>query len=150
MGARVHDSGMTTHTGRITKAGRREMRAVLVEAAQVAVLHDPRWKAELARLEPRMGHNKAIVAIARKMLVIVWHLLSRHVVEKKLDLERLARKYYEFAYTVGKSNWGCPSATAFIHKKLDEAGVGREMTSFVYARRRILLPPSTLPLVPTK
>lgn len=150
MGARVHDSGMTTHTGRITKAGRREMRAVLVEAAQVAVLHDPRWKAELARLEPYVGRNKAIVAIARKMLVIVWHLLSRHVAEKKLDLERLARKYYEFAYTVGKANWGCPSATAFIRKKLDEAGVGREITSFVYARRRILLPPSTLPPVPMK
>jgi transposase len=149
MGARVHDSGMTTHTGRITKAGRREMRAVLVEAAQVAVLHDPRWQAELARLEPLRGRNKAIVAIARKMLVIAWHLLSRHVAEKKLDLERLARKYYEFAYTVGKDNWGsCPSASAFIRKKLDEAGVGREMTSFVYARRHILLPPSTLPSMP--
>jgi transposase len=145
LGVRVHDSGLTTHTGGITKEGRRDMRAVLVESAQVGVLHDPRWKAELARLEPLRGRNKAIVAIARKMLVIVWHLLSRHVAEKKLDLQRLARKYYEFAYTVGKDNWGCPSATAFIRKKLDEAGVGREMSSFVYARRRILLPPSTLP-----
>jgi len=150
MGVRVHDSGLTTHTGGITKAGRREMRNVLVEAAQVAVLHDPRWKAELARLEPRLGRNKAIVAIARKMLVIVWHLLSRHVAEKHLDLERLARKFYEFAYTVGKANWDCPSATAFIRKKLDEAGVGREMTSFVYSHRRIALPPRTLPPAPTK
>ncbi|MDF0668880.1 MAG: IS110 family transposase, partial [Nitrospira sp.] len=64
LGARVHDSGMTTRTGKITKAGRRELRAALVEAAQVAVLHHPHWRAELARLEPRLGRNKAIVAIA--------------------------------------------------------------------------------------
>lgn len=151
MGARVHDSGLTRHTGGITKAGRREMRAVLVEAAQVAVLHDPRWKAELARLEPRLGRNKAIMAIARKMLVVVWHILYRQEAVKLLDLERLARKYYEFAYTVGKANWGgCHTAADFIRHKLDQAGVGRELTSFTYARRSIQLPPSTLPIVVSK
>jgi transposase len=145
LGSRVHDSGMTTHTGGITKAGRREMRAVLVEAAQVAVMHDPRWKAELERLEPRLGRNKAIVAIARKMLVAIWHILSKHEVNKQLDLERLARKFYEFAYSIGKDNWsGCASAAAFIRRQLDLAGVGQEMTSFTYSRKRIELPPSKL------
>ncbi len=149
LGARIHDSGLTSRKGGITKAGRKELRAVLVEAAQIGVLHDPRWKAELDRLSPRTGRNKAIVAIARKMLIVIWHILSRHEADKKLDLERLARKYYEFAYTVGKANWGdCLSATAFIRKKLDEAGVGQEMSSFIYARRRILLPPSSLPPMP--
>jgi transposase len=151
MGSRVHDSGMTTRTGGITKAGSREIRAVLVEAAQVAVLHDPRWKAELDRLEPYIGRNKAIVAIARKMLVIVWHLLSEHAVEKKLDLERLARKFYEFAYVVGKANWsGHKSAASFIRMLLDQAGVGREFTQFIYCHKRVVLPPSSLkPLVNT-
>jgi transposase len=145
LGARVHDSGLTLHTGGITKTGRREMRAVLVEAAQVAVLHDKRWKAELDRLEPRLGRNKAIVAIARKMLVVVYHLLSKHAAEKKLDLVRLARKFYEFAYTVGKTNWGdCPSAAAFIRRQLDLAGVGKELAFFTYGRKRIELPPSKL------
>jgi transposase len=146
MGVRVHDSGMTTRTGGITKAGRREMRAVMVEAAQIAVLHDPRWKAELVRLEYRLGRNKAIVAIARKMLVVVWHLLSEHAAERKLDLDRLARKFYEFAYVVGKSNWsGCTSVATFIRLLLDQAGVGREFHEFTYSHKRIILPPSTLP-----
>jgi len=146
LGVRVHDSGMTTRTGGITKAGRREMRTVLVEAAQVAVLHDPRWKAELQRLEPRLGRNKAIVAIARKMLVVIWHLLSEHAVERKLDLERLARKFYEFAYIVGKVNWsGCKSAAEFIRLLMDQAGVGREFTQFTYCHKRVVLPPSSLP-----
>jgi transposase len=146
LGARVHDSGLTSRRGRITKAGRKDLRAVLVEAAQIRVLHDPRWKAELARLEPRLGHNKAIVAIARKMLVIIWHILSKHQAEKQLDLERLARKYYEFAYTVGKVNWdGCQSAAEFIRRKMDEAGVGQNMVSFTYSRKCVVLPPSSLP-----
>ena len=146
LGARVHDSGLTSRSGRITKAGRKDLRAVLVEAAQIGVLHDPRWKAELARLEPRLGHNKAIVAIARKMLVIIWHILSKHQAEKQLDLERLARKYYEFAYTVGKVNWnGCQSAAEFIRRKMDEAGVGQNMVSFTYSRKCVVLPPTSLP-----
>ena len=120
LGVRVHASGMKTHSGGITKAGRREMRAVLIEAAQVAVQHDPRWKAELKRLEPRLGRNKTIVAIARKMLVAVWFLLHQRVEEKHLDLQRVARKYYEFAYTVGKGNWGdCENAAAFIRHLFD-------------------------------
>ncbi len=148
LGARVHNSGLTSRTGSITKAGRRELRAMLVEAANIAVLHDPRWKAELARLAPHIGRNKAIVAIARKMLVVIWHILSEHAVDRRLDPERLARKYYEFAYTVGKLNWcGYSSAAAFIRSKLDQAGVGHDMTSFTYSRKRVVLPPSTLPPV---
>ncbi len=151
LGARVHDLGMTTHTGGITKTGRREMRAVLVEAAQVAVLHDPWWKAELERLEPRRGRNKAIVAIARKMLVAVWFVLHQQAEEKHLNLERVARKYYEFAYTVGKANWGeCKTAVEFIRQKLDQAGIGQEMNCFFYSRRKVELPPSKLSMQTNK
>jgi len=62
LGARIHASGLTTRTGRITKAGRRDLRAAMVEAAQTAANTHPHWQAELARLEPRLGRNKAIVA----------------------------------------------------------------------------------------
>ena len=145
LGARVHDFGLTSRTGGITKAGRKDLRAVLVEAAQIAVLHDSRWKSELERLAPHIGRNKAIVAIGRKMLVIIWHILSKHQAAKNLDLERLARKFYEFAYSIGKPNWnGCENAAAFIRRQLDLAGIGQELTSFTYSRKRIELPPSKL------
>jgi hypothetical protein len=48
----------------MTKAGRRDIRAAMIEAAHTASRPHPHWKAELARLEPRLGHNKAIGAIA--------------------------------------------------------------------------------------
>jgi hypothetical protein len=38
----------------------------------------------------------------------------------------------------------CKSATAFIRQKLDQAGVGRDMNTFTYARKKIELPPSNL------
>lgn len=81
MGARVHDSGMTTRTGRITKAGRKDLRSAMVEAAQVAANSHPFWKQELKRLEPRLGRNKTIVAIARKLLVTVWYILAENATD---------------------------------------------------------------------
>ena len=73
LGSRVHDSGLTRRTGGMTKAGRRDIRAAMVEAAHAASRTHPHRKAELARLEPRLGHDEAIVAIARKLLLAVWH-----------------------------------------------------------------------------
>ena len=74
LGASVHQSGETTRGGRITKEGRSDLRGVLVEAAWVAVEHHPHWKAQFERLAARTGKQKAIVAIARKLLVTIWHV----------------------------------------------------------------------------
>ena len=72
LGAGVPDSGQTHHGGPITKQGRREIRAVMIEAAWVAIAHHPQWQREFHRLAPRIGRGKAVVAIARKLLVVVW------------------------------------------------------------------------------
>jgi transposase len=92
LGARVHDSGLTTRTGKITKAGRRDLRVALVEAAHAAANSHPHWKAELARLEPRLGRNKAIVAIARELLVTVWHVLACKVADRFAEPEKVSKK----------------------------------------------------------
>ena len=143
LGAKVHESGLTSRSGGITKAGRKDIRAVLVEAAQVAVLHDPHWKAELKRLEPRLGRSKAIVAIARKMLVVVWHLLTKNVLVHEADPDRLARKFLEFAYSMQKEERG-KSAQEFVRERLDLLGVGGEMEFIRQGRRCIPLPKSSL------
>jgi transposase len=143
LGAKVHDSGLTKRSGGITKAGRKDIRAVLVEAVQTAVIHDPFWKAELRRLEPRTGRNKAIVALARKMLVIVWHLLTKEIPERHVDPDRLARKFFELAYSMEKAARG-QSAQAFVRERLDALGLGTKLTCIRQGQRRILLPKSSL------
>jgi len=146
LGARVHDSGMTTRTGKITKAGRRDLRVALVEAAHVAVNSHPHWKTELARLQPRLGYNKAIVAIARKLLVTVWHVLARKVADRFAETEKVSEKMLRFAYEVGKKNRpGRQTAAQFARERLGALGLGQELTSIPWGSKKpIPLPPSTL------
>lgn len=88
LGARVHDSGQSHYTGRITKAGRRDLRVVMIEAAHTAARTHPHWQADFERLEPRLGRKKAIVAVARKLLVVVWHVLTKEVADHNAADER--------------------------------------------------------------
>jgi len=146
LGARVHDSGQTSRTGRITKAGRRDLRVVMVEAAQVAANTHPHWKAELARLEPRLGRNKAIVAIARKFLISVWHILTKQATDRFAEPKAVAQKLLKFAYQVGKNNRPAhQSAAEFVRQRLDALHLGRELSSISWGSKKpIPLPPSVL------
>jgi len=146
LGARVHDSGMSTRTGRITKAGRRDLRVALVEAAQVAANTHPHWKAELARLEPRLGRNKAIVAIARKLLICVWYTLFHQVPDRFAKPEAIAQKFLKFAYQVGKTNRPAgQSAAQFVRERLDVLHLGSDLTSIAWGSKKpIPLPPSAM------
>ncbi len=144
LGARVHDSGLTTRTGRITKAGRRDLRVALVEAAHVAANTHPHWKAELARLQPRLGYNKAIVAIARKLLVTVWHVLAGKVADRFAEAEKVSQKMLRFAYEVGKENRpGRQTAAQFARERLDVLGIGQELTSIDWGSKKPIPLPSS-------
>jgi transposase len=145
LGTKVHDSGMTSRSGRITKAGRRDLRVVLTEAAQVAANSHPHWKAELARLQPRLGRNKAIVAIARKLLVAVWYILAQHKTDRFAQPEAIAQKFLKFAYQLGKENRPQgQSAAQFVRLHLDALSIGTELTSIAWGSKKpIPLPPST-------
>ena len=142
LGARVHDSGMTTRTGKITKAGRRDLRVALVEAAHVVANSHPHWKAELARLQPRLGYNKAIVAIARKLLILVWHVLSRKAVERFTEPQKVAQKMLKFAYAVGKQNRS-GTAGQFARERLDALGIAQDLDGIAWgAKKPVPMPPS--------
>jgi transposase len=146
LGASVHDSGLTRRTGRITKAGRRDIRAAMVEAAHTAVRTHPHWQAELDRLEPRLGKNKAIVAIARKLLVAVWHILTKDSPDRFADPERVARKLLKHAYCLGRAHRPQgQTAPQYVRQQLDRLGLGAELTAVSLSKtRRIALPPSQL------
>jgi transposase len=145
LGARVHDSGQLHRTGRITKTGRRDLRAALVEAAQAAANTHPHWQAELARLAPRLGRNKAIVAIARKLLIAVWHVLTKGEADRFAEPARVARKLLTYTYLVGRVNRRPGQSTAqYVREQLDRLKLGAELTEIDHGRRPIPLPPSNL------
>lgn len=75
---RVHQSGETEFHGGITREGSVMLRWAIVEAARVAVLHDERLAGFYERVRARRGNQKAAVAVACKMLKIIWTMLTRH------------------------------------------------------------------------
>jgi transposase len=74
----THQSGNHTTHGPITKEGNNHIRWILVEAAQHASRHDPRLSQFYLRIMKRRGHNRALVAVARKMLVTIYYVLNHH------------------------------------------------------------------------
>jgi len=145
LGARVHDSGMTHATGRITKAGRKDLRSAVVEAANHAIMHHPRWKVEFSRLEPRLGRSKAVVAIARKMLVVIWHLLAKEKADRFADPTQVACGFFAFAHRVRVKNLpGGQSTLQFTRSQMDRLGIGQELLVLPWGTKRYKLPPSRL------
>lgn len=74
----VHQSGESRpRHGRISKQGRTHARTMLVEAAWQAVRGPGPLRAFYERIARRRGVHIAAVAVARKLAVIIWHLLRR-------------------------------------------------------------------------
>jgi len=71
-------TGDTMHQGPITKEGNRRLRWVFVECAWVWVRCDPAAALKFERLKAKRGTRKAIVAMARRLAVRVYH----HVVSE--------------------------------------------------------------------
>ncbi len=65
------------HHGRITKQGRGHARGMLVEAAWAAARAPGPLRAFFLRVRARRGQHVAAVATARKLAVVIWHLLSK-------------------------------------------------------------------------
>jgi transposase len=145
LGTRVHDSGMSHSSGRITKAGRRDLRYAMVNAANHAVEHHPHWKKELGRLELHLGRSKAIVAIARKLLVAVWHILTDQVTDRFADPQNVARSFISHAYKLGRKNRPeGQSALTFTREQMDRLGIGIDLQEISWGSKLRKLPPSTL------
>jgi transposase len=72
----VSQSAGTTKIGGITKRGSRWLRRVMVEVAHVAVRMDCRFKDMFWRIASKRCRKVAYVAVARKLLTVIWHLLA--------------------------------------------------------------------------
>jgi len=74
---RVSQSAGRCHHGRITKTGSSTARALAVEAAQILARSSSPLTATYWRVRRKRGHNVAVTALARKIIVLVWYLLAK-------------------------------------------------------------------------
>ena len=75
---------------RITKEGSGLLRWALVESAWRLVRSSPKWAARYARLKERKGKKRAIVAVARKLLCVLYAMLRTRTPYKIVTTETKA------------------------------------------------------------
>jgi len=131
LGAGVHSSGQKHQEKSITKQGRKELRWVLVQAAWAAVRSDPYWKAQYQRLTKVKHPNKAIVAIARRLLVAAWHILSKRETYRHFDHESIAYKMMIWSQRMDEKALRGLTRQQFIKYGLLRLGVGQDLTRIV-------------------
>lgn len=72
-----NESAGVKHNVHVTKGGK-YLKPILVEAAWAAVKSkDPYYRTKYEILSQRIGKKRAIVAIARKILVSIWHMFTQ-------------------------------------------------------------------------
>lgn len=150
LGAAIHESGDKRRTGRITKRGRKELRWLLVEAAWRAADTHPYWKAQFQRLEPRLGSNKTAVALARKLLVAVWYILTRRTADRRADPDKVAFKYIMWSWKLDDAKRSGMSTRQWTRYHLMRLQLGEALTHITRGGNRYPIAPieEVLPLQP--
>ena len=141
----VKQSAGKCYNGPITKAGASQVRWLLVQAAQSVSRHPGPLGAFFRKLEKRKNRNVAVVATARKLVTIAWHMLKnkepyRYAAPRSTD-EKLAA--VRVRATGKKRKTGNPKGSKWCSK----LGAGKSRTTpsldDVYVRQGL---PSRQPL----
>ena len=72
----MHQSGTSFYSGNITKEGSKRLRWILVQCAHASIKTNSKLNEFHSKIAKRRGDNKAIVAVARKLVKIIYAVLS--------------------------------------------------------------------------
>ena len=141
LGARVHDSGDTHRSGKISKQGRRELRTALIVSAWSAVRWSVFWRAQFQPLARRIGRHKAITAIARKLLVTLWHVLTKRQPDRHADPQAVARSLMTWASLHHLAQSIGVHRLTFVRQRLELLGLLDRVSDFrANGRSHFLVP----------
>jgi hypothetical protein len=86
-----------------------------------------------------------VVAIARKLLITVWHVLREEIVDRHHDPRDIACSLFKLAYAVKVRNLpDKQSAIQFTRNQLDRLGIGADIETIPWGTKNVKLPPSRL------
>ena len=71
----ISQSGDKCYVGHISKQGNNNLRWILIECANIAIMHDSSLALFYHRIKKRKNHKVAVVATARKLLTIIYAML---------------------------------------------------------------------------
>ena len=79
-------------------------------------------------MEKRLGSNKAIVVIARKLLVSVWHVLHDREADRHASAQKVAHKFLLWSGFLGDEKRGGLTSRQFIRLQLMRLKMGDDVT----------------------
>jgi hypothetical protein len=123
----LEQSGVKLRGKKITKEGRKDLRWAMVEVARRAVKSDPLWRHRFIELCRRMHKNQAIVAIARRLLELVWYVLSRKQAYRHFSHERIAYKYLTWSWQLSEKDRDGLTRQQFTRYYLMRLGIGHDL-----------------------
>jgi transposase len=123
----LEQSGTKYREKGVTKEGRKELRWAMVEAAQRAVKSDPVWKTRFQEMQKRMHRNQAMVAVARRLLELVWYVLTRRQPYRHFSQERIAYKYLTWAWQMDEEARDGLTRQQFTRYYLMRLGIGHDL-----------------------
>lgn len=97
--------------------GRSDLRGVMVEVAWVAVEDQP----SLSAWPRALATRSAIVAIARKLLVVIWHVLSQQEADCHAQVEAVTRKLLHWMSCTGTTPGKKRNRLLLLYNYLDQA-----------------------------
>lgn len=124
----LEQSGTKLVSKGITKEGRKELRWAMVEVAQRAVKSDPLWTRRFQEMQKRLHRNQAIVAVARRLLELVWYVLTRQQPYCHFSHERIAYKYLTWAWQMDEEARDGLTRQQFARYYLMQLGIGHDLT----------------------
>jgi hypothetical protein len=110
----TYQSGEHCYHGRITKQGRGHARWMLVQAAQHLGNHPGPLGVFFRRVAQRKTRNVAVVAAARKLVTIAWHMLKNKEPYRYAQPHTTEAKFSRLRINAGgaKKRSGSPKGTA--------------------------------------
>jgi transposase len=76
---KVRQSASMDRRGALTKHGSAYLRTALIESAQIAVRKPNQFQRVFLRVSFRRGRNVGIIAAARRLAEVIWHVWSKDV-----------------------------------------------------------------------
>jgi hypothetical protein len=94
------------------------LRTALIQVAWAAARYSPYWREGFSRLAPHKGPQKAITIIARKILVVIWHVLTQRAIDRHADPAQVERAFLKWATDHRLATSQGVSRTQFVQNAL--------------------------------
>jgi hypothetical protein len=120
--------------------GRRDLRAVPVESAWIAVEHHLLWKSRFSALGGRDGQRESDYRHALKLLVVMWNVLTHQQGDRFTEVEGVGRKFMKWGEVHRTATYRGLSWAQFARNQLTVVGLGADLETLVYKGHRYTLP----------